>query len=73
MSKINIEFDTQTKELRVFKDGQTMGEISYISIQRYAEEESGIVIEQISHDDNERVTVSQTTYAGLAKALKAQK
>jgi len=65
MSKINIEFDTVTKEMIVTKDGDSLSDVCYVSIHRSYEEEGkfSICVESEQKNEEQKMATRTTIYA----------
>ena len=65
MSKINIEFDTTTKEMSVIKDGAALSDVCYVSIHRSYEDDGkfSICVESEQKDEEQKMATRTTIYA----------
>lgn len=65
MSKINIEFDTVSKDMTIMKDGQAMSEVCYVHIGKSYNEDGkfAISIETEKEDKEQKVYVRTVVYA----------
>lgn len=65
MSKINIEFDTVSKDMVIMKDGQAMSEVCYVHIGKSYNEDGkfAISIETEKEDKEQKVYVRTVVYA----------
>jgi len=65
MSKINIEFDTVTKEMVVMKDGAAISDVCYISVHKSYEEDGkfSISLESEQKDEQNKSVTRTIIYA----------
>lgn len=65
MSKINIEFDTVSKDMVVMKDGQAISEVCYVHVGKSYSEEGkfSISIETEKEDKEQKMYVRTVVYA----------
>lgn len=65
MAKINIEFDTVSKEMSVMKDGVAISDICYVSAHKSYDEPGkfSVSIESETVDKEQKMTVRTVVYA----------